>query len=72
MIKNASRSGITSTSNNDTRITPLGKYIRKYKFDEILQLLNVIKGDMSLVGPRPQIESEVKLYSNFEKVTFLQ
>lgn len=67
MIKNASRSGITSTSNNDTRITPLGKYIRKYKFDEILQLLNVIKGDMSLVGPRPQIESEVKLYSNFEK-----
>lgn len=67
MIKNASRSGITSTSNNDTRITPLGKYIRKYKFDEILQLLNVIMGDMSLVGPRPQIESEVKLYSNFEK-----
>jgi len=67
MIKNASRSGVTSTSNNDNRITPLGKYIRKYKFDEILQLLNVIKGDMSLVGPRPQIESEVKLYSNFEK-----
>ena len=67
MIKNASKSGVTSTSNNDNRITSLGKYIRKYKFDEILQLINVIMGDMSLVGPRPQIESEVKLYSNFEK-----
>ena len=67
MIKNASSTGVTSTSNNDNRITPLGKYIRKFKFDEILQLINVIIGDMSLVGPRPQIESEVKLYSDFEK-----
>lgn len=67
MINNASSTGVTSTSNNDNRITPLGKYIRKFKFDEILQLINVIIGDMSLVGPRPQIESEVKLYSDFEK-----
>ncbi len=67
MIKNADKSGITSTSSNDKRITSVGKFIRKFKIDEILQLVNVIIGDMSLVGPRPQIPSEVSLYSNFEK-----
>ena len=67
MINNADKSGITSTSANDKRITLVGKFIRKFKIDEILQLINVIKGDMSLVGPRPQIHSEVKLYSDYEK-----
>jgi lipopolysaccharide/colanic/teichoic acid biosynthesis glycosyltransferase len=67
MINNADKSGITSTSANDKRITFIGKLIRKFKMDEILQLVNVISGDMSIVGPRPQIPSEVKDYSKYEK-----
>ena len=67
MINNADKSGVTSTSANDKRITFIGKFIRKFKMDEILQLANVISGDMSIVGPRPQIPSEVKNYSEYEK-----
>jgi lipopolysaccharide/colanic/teichoic acid biosynthesis glycosyltransferase len=67
MINNADKSGISSTSINDKRITSIGKFIRRFKIDEVLQLVNVIKGDMSLVGPRPQIPSEVDLYSESEK-----
>lgn len=67
MIINADSSGVTSTSSNDQRITSVGRFIRKFKIDEIVQLFNVLRGDMSLVGPRPQIPTEVKLYTDFEK-----
>ncbi|RWZ46659.1 sugar transferase [Labedella phragmitis] len=49
---------------DDPRITPVGKFLRKYSVDEFPQLVNVLKGEMSLVGPRPQREAEVALYDN--------
>ena len=70
MVINADRSGVDSTSANDSRITSVGNFIRKYKLDEITQLWNVLLGDMSLVGPRPNIERETTLYTIKEKRLF--
>jgi lipopolysaccharide/colanic/teichoic acid biosynthesis glycosyltransferase len=67
MIINADKSGVDSTSSNDKRITGVGKLIRKYKLDELSQLWNVLIGDMSLVGPRPNVKRETDLYTIEEK-----
>lgn len=67
MIVGADKTGVNSTSANDRRITPIGAIVRAYKIDEVLQLWNVFKGDMSLVGPRPQVLADVGLYTSEEK-----
>ena len=67
MISDAEKAGIWSTSVNDPRLTKIGKFLRKYQIDELPQLINVVKGEMSLVGPRPQVPWAVELYNEEEK-----
>jgi lipopolysaccharide/colanic/teichoic acid biosynthesis glycosyltransferase len=66
MVKNADKLGGASTATNDRRITWIGRLIRRTKFDEVPQLWNVLKGEMSLVGPRPQVMRDVALYTDEE------
>jgi len=57
----------TTTAKDDPRITRVGRFLRRYKLDEFPQLLNVIKGEMSIVGPRPEVEEHTNAYSFEEK-----
>ena len=67
MVVSADKTGVNSTAGSDRRITPVGRFVRKYKFDEVVQLWNVLKGDMSLVGPRPQVLTDASMYTEQEK-----
>jgi len=67
MVVNADKSGVDSTSSDDLRITGVGRFIRRYKIDEVSQLINVLFGSMSLVGPRPNVQRDVELYTSEEK-----
>ena len=71
MVQDADKKGALVTMGQDPRITKVGRKIRKCRLDEIPQLLNVIKGEMSFVGTRPEVEKYVKEYSNEMKATLL-
>ena len=70
MIPDAWKSGVSSTACGDRRITRVGKILRRAKLDELPQLWNVLTGDMSLVGPRPQVEPDAALYTAEERRLF--
>ena len=67
MFLNSDNKGLLTVGNNDKRITKLGYYLRKNKLDEFPQLINVLNGTMSIVGPRPEVRKYVNLYNSEQK-----
>jgi len=68
MVNAADKSRVTSTKDDDLRITKVGKFIRKYNLDELAQFINVLRGEMSIVGPRPEIPYYVNMFTEEEKI----
>ena len=71
MVENAEQLGTQVTTQSDIRVTKIGKILRKYRLDELPQLLNILCGDMSFVGTRPEVEKYVERYTDEMKATLL-
>lgn len=71
MVENADKNGSLVTVNNDSRVTKIGKKLRKYRLDEIPQLFNILTGDMTFVGTRPEVPKYVACYTDEMKATLL-
>ena len=71
MVKDAPEKGTKVTTDNDSRVTEVGAFLRKYRLDELPQLINIIKGDMSLVGTRPEVPDYVEKYTPEMMATLL-
>lgn len=71
MVSNADKKGLLTVGEKDPRITRIGYFLRKYKIDELPQLFNVFIGDMSLVGPRPEVRKYVEMYNAEQKIVLL-
>lgn len=67
MFVKSDRQGLLTVGERDNRITGTGRWIRKYKIDELPQLINILKGEMSFVGPRPEVRKYVELYDDRQK-----
>lgn len=67
MYAGTDKKGLLTVGDNDRRITRIGYFLRKYKLDELPQLFNIIKGDMSIVGPRPEVRKYVQLYNEHQR-----
>jgi lipopolysaccharide/colanic/teichoic acid biosynthesis glycosyltransferase len=68
MVVNAEKIGGASTADSDPRITQIGRFLRRYKLDELPQFINVFRGEMSIVGPRPEVQHYVSMFSEEERV----
>ena len=71
MVENAEQVGTQVTTKGDMRVTRVGKFLRKYRIDEIPQLINIFLGDMTFVGTRPEVEKYVHYYTDAMKATLL-
>ncbi len=71
MVANADKIGTAVTVTNDSRVTPIGAFLRKYRLDELPQLFDVLEGNMSFVGTRPEVPGYVKKYTKEMRATLL-